>query len=491
MKTKNKSSKANNQKNEKTIKKAKDNNGKNKNKKAIQTPKTSDSKKTGIKNVNKKKEEIKAEKKIQKSKDNCNQETSQILPKLSENEEKLFHFQIASNISTGKDYNYILELSNNKIGLLFNSYLLILSSQTFKPINKIEVQFNKEKESKKECSDKSEEAQLKEGKESKTENLGNYDLDEMLNEMLKELDDPTYESEYNDKEKNKSVSHREIDESLKGFVELKNKDIVIWSNDYLFFYNIFNEKYSQYQVIHDTDISYTYNDFFPKSNVNYSKLCSVIELMDGNLATCNSFMIKLYKKQNNKYEKIFKLEHDRNDINISRVIGNYKDILILYSSQYYTQGCTSSGYNYFLSIFDFGKKEEKILNKYNAHFFRIREKKSCFLYKSDEYLFSFFGNTFDIYDIKDNFKLIKHLGVSGEKDIPCKKIIGDIYDNLFIGPGHDDIINIYEIINGKIVLLKKFEIQDNKIKSIIKLKNNKLLFTYSNSFKVIQKIKNN
>jgi hypothetical protein len=485
MKTKNKSSKANNQKNEKTIKKAKDNNGqnKNKNKKTVQNPKTSKSKKTGKKIVNKKKDEIKVEEKIQKSKDNCKQETSQLLPKLSQNEEKLFHFQIVSNISIGKDYNYILELSNDKIGLLFNSYLLILSSKTFKPINKIEVQFNKEKESKKECSDKSKEVQLKKKIESKTENLDDLD------EMLKALNDPNDKFEYNEKEK--SDSQGEIDESLKGFVELKNKDIVIWSNDYLFFYNIFNEKYSQYQVIHDTDISYTYNDFFPKSNVNYSKLCSVIELMDGNLATCNSFMIKLYKKQNNKYEKIFKLEHDRNDINISRVIGNYKDILILYSSQYYTQGCTSSGYNYFLSIFDFGKKEEKVLNKYNAHFFRIREKKSCFLYKSDEYLFSFFGDTFDIYDIKDNFKLIKHLGVSGEKDIPCKKIIGDIYDNLFIGPGHDDIINIYEIINGKIVLLKKFEIQDNKIKSIIRLKNNKLLFNYNNSFKVIQKIKNN
>ena len=311
--------------------------------------------------------------------------------------------------------------------------------------------------------------------------------------MLKELDDPTYESEYNDKEKNKSVSYREIDESLKGFVELTNRDIVIWSNDYLFFYNIFNEKYTQYQVIHDTDINYEYRDCLPDPIVNYSEICSVVELMDGNLATCNSFIIKLYKKQNNKYERILRLEHDKEmrNIVIRRVIGNYKDILILYSSQFYSQGCTFMGNNYYLSIFDFGKKEEKILNIYNEHYRGGREKASRFLYKSDKYLISFFRNNFDIYDIKNNFELIKHLTVSGEKDLPCKKIIGDIYDNLLIGPGHDDSINIYEIINGKIVFLKKFEIQDNKIKSIIKLKNNKLLFTYSNSFKVIQKIKNN
>ena len=405
------------------------------------------------------------------------------MPKLSENEEKLFHFQIVSNISTGKDYNYILKLSNNKIGLLFNCYLLILSSQTFKPINKIEVKFNKEKESKKECSDKSEEAQLKEEKESKTENLDH--LDEMLKSLL---NDSTYKFEYKVKEKEKSESHREIDESLKGFVELKNRDIVIWSNDYLFFYNILNEKYKQYQVIHDTDINYRYSDFFPEPVVSYSELCSVIELMDGNLATFNTFMIKLYKKQNNKYEKIFRFSHDEKDIYISRVIGNYKDIFILYSYQYYSQGCTYNAFNYYLSIFDFGKKEEKILNKYHS---RNKDKPSRFLYKSDKYLISFFGNNFDIYDIKNNFELIKHLTVSGEKDIPCKEIIGDIYDNLLIGPGHDENINIYEIANGKIVFLKKFEIQDNKIKSIIKLKNNKLLFTYNNSFKVIQKIKNN
>ena len=307
--------------------------------------------------------------------------------------------------------------------------------------------------------------------------------------MLKSLNDPTYKFEYNVKEKEKSETHREIDETLKGFVELKNRDIVIWSNDYLFFYNILNEKYKQYQVIHDTDINYSYSDFFPNPIVNYSKLCSVIELMDGNLATCNSFMIKLYKKQNNKYEKIFKLKHEREDIIISRVIGNYKDILILYSSQFYSQGCTYMGYNYYLSIFDFGKKEEKILNKYHQHYGRNIEKQIRFLYKNDKYLISFFVNIFDIYDIKNNFELIKHLTVSGEKDIPCKEIIGDIYDNLLIGPGHDDNINIYEIANGKIVFLKKFEIQDSKIKSILKLKNNKLLFIYNNSFKVIQKIK--
>ena len=485
MKTKNKSSKTNNQINEKTIKKTKDNTGQNKNKKTVQVPTASKSKKTGKKNVNKKKEEKEAEEKIQKSKDNCKQETSQIIQKLSEYEEKLFHFQIESNISTGKDYNYILELSNNKIGLLFNSYLLIISSQTFKPIDKIEVKFNKEKKSKKECSDKSEKAQLKEEKESKTENSDDYHLDE----MLKALNDSTYKYEYTDKERKKSESPKEIDEFLKGFVELKNKDIVIWSNDYLFFYNIFNEKYTQYQIIRDTDINYEYRDCLPDPIVNYSKICSVVELMDGNLATCNSFTIKLYKKQNNKYEKIFRLKHDKNNIFISRVIGNYKDILILYSSQYYSLGCTFSGNNYYLSIFDFGKKEEKILNEYNEHHRGI-EKASRFIHKSDKYLIYFFRNNFDIYDIKNNFELIKHLNGSGEKDLPCKKIIGDIYDNLLIGPGHDDGINIYEIANGKIVFLKKFEIQDNKINSIIKLKNNKLLFTYNNSFKVIQKIKN-
>ena len=130
------------------------------------------------------------------------------------------------------------------------------------------------------------------------------------------------------------------------------------------------------------------------------------------------------------------------------------------------------------------------MNVYKEHHIGSKGKASRFLYNSDKYLISFFRNNFDIYDIKNNFELIKNLTVSGNKDLPCKKIIGDIYDNLLIGPGHDDSINIYEIANEKIVFLKKLEIQDNKINSIIKLKNNKLLFTYNNSFKVIQKIKN-
>ena len=253
-----------------------------------------------------------------------------------------------------------------------------------------------------------------------------------------------------------------------------------------FFYNIFNEKNSLYQVIKDTDTITQYNEEFFSISITCSTLYSVIELLDGNLGTCNSFGIKLYKKQNNIYEQIDKYEFK--ECYIERVIGNYKNILIFYYINFFSSGCTYWGHNIYLSIFDFEKQEKKILNEYKWDYHSGKEISNKVFYKNDKYFIAIYGNNFDIYDIKINFKLINHLNVSekNEKDIIFKNIFSDIHDNLLIGT---DIftLNLYKIKNGKIFFYKKTPIQDEFIRSMIKLRNDKYLLALISEFIILKK----
>ena len=99
-------------------------------------------------------------------------------------------------------------------------------------------------------------------------------------------------------------------EKIKKIIELKNKDIVLNSSHEIYIYKLLpNNNYELYQTINEfnqgTNIMKDI-DFFEekKEKFEYYNLNSVYEMMNGDLVSCNSYGLKIYKKENNGLYKL-------------------------------------------------------------------------------------------------------------------------------------------------------------------------------------------
>ena len=355
----------------------------------------------------------------------------------AQSKEEIIDFQIASKLYMKKVIK-ICQISNERIGILFNSYLLILSLNSLKTIYKIEVKL------------------------------------ESISPETNQNENSFFIDHY---KKDKKTS-----ETLKDAIELKNNDIVIWSNQYIYVYNLSNKEYKLYQIIKDIEVIYDFENFFG-DYYKYSDLYSVIEITNCNFVSCNSLGIKIYEKQNDKYELKFIHEEE----NISRIIGNTENLLFMFLVHPFSSGCTYWGHDYYLSVFDFKKKQLKNLSSYswNCHQPDIEIKKPYFL-KNEKYLIALYGIYFEIYEVNKNCSLFYK---TDKKDIPFAYIIGCINDNLLVCKDFHNNINIYEIKNYKILYVRKFPIQNLGLGNFNKIKKNKFLFTTNKGFKLIEKIK--
>ena len=127
-----------------------------------------------------------------------------IIPKASDNISKSnknpFSFQLNLKINFSEEIYAVKEISNHRIGIIFEKYLLIYSSHTFKQICCI-FPFN--------------------------------DLKEYKNESTKDLN-PSEKVSVTDE----YLCHKQSDYKLHNFVELRNKDLIIWSDNNIFYYKL-------------------------------------------------------------------------------------------------------------------------------------------------------------------------------------------------------------------------------------------------------------
>ena len=132
------------------------------------------------------------------------------------------------------------EISNKKIGVLFNYVLLIYSLNNFKLLQMIEQDFKSKNE----------------------DNIYNFEFI--------------------------------------GFIELKNCNLVLWNKQEILIYKSIGKKYELHQKINEFEQGtkrVVYDDYFHRDDIYYEISC-VYELLNGNLVSGNSYGLKIYEKFN-------------------------------------------------------------------------------------------------------------------------------------------------------------------------------------------------
>ena len=379
-----------------------------------------------------------------------------IIPKANDNISKSnknpFSFQLNLNINFSEEIYAVKEISNHRIGIIFEKYLIIYSSHTFKQICCI-FPFN----------------DLKEYKNESTKVLN-------PSEKVSVTDDYLY--------------HKQSDYELHNFVELRNEDLIIWSDNNIFYYKLSKKKdsYKIHQIINEynqgtNSFSSGYGGTFEYYNLN-----SVNELMNGNLVSCNSFGLKFYKKEKDNYNLIFKIKM----LTVENIIEFEENKLFLLQREYNSSGgCTDPGSDtYSISIYDIENNEIIEINKREtlSRYFFFGSNIN-FMIKG-KYLFVIYGIRFYIYNIKKNMKLVQSYQIrkkisfyddEKENDNDIKNeynmnILSNYLNEYFIALDiNSSAIKIYSFKDEKISFCCDFPFQKEEIKGIIKLKNNNLI----------------
>ena len=198
-----------------------------------------------------------------------------IIPKANDDDINIpkinpFSFQLNLNINFRNEIYEIKEISNHRIGVVFDKYLLIYSSHTFKHIFSI---------------------------------CPYVDLKVYENESKKDLNlsEEKFHSYIYKKYFIYGRCYKQDDYRLHNFVELRNKDLIIWSDNNIFCYKFSKKNKKSSYLIHQiiNEFNQGTNSFSSgyDGTSEYYDLNSVNELMNGNLVSCNSFGLIFIKKK--------------------------------------------------------------------------------------------------------------------------------------------------------------------------------------------------
>ena len=269
------------------------------------------------------------------------------------------------------------------------------------------------------------------------------------------------------------------------FIELNNSDIVIWTSKVILIYDKeYNliQKIDEYEQGHKTQrIDYDYD------TVKYYEINSVSEMKNGQLISCNSYGLKFYEKENNKYNLI---STEKMDMDVNYIIEINPNILILLQKHYDETYDDMEGENkYMISIYNIETKKLKKV---------FYTKVSCVLgeftkinyIKNKKYLFMCYGETMEIFDLENNFENIdlgnniyeykkdyKHYIRIMKEDKRIIEALTNYNENLFFGKDFHGAINLYSFTNNDLKVYYNFTNDD--IKGVIKLTNNDIIL-YSN-----------
>ena len=324
---------------------------------------------------------------------------------------------------------FIHKLKNNNIGIILNEkYLSIYSSNTFKLIYSIEPKKNTE----------------------------------IINE------DEYFE--------------------LIDFIELKNNDLLLWNSKIIIIYKQIKKSYKLFQVINEFKQGTNYIKYskYKNKKTEYYNLNSLYELKNGLVVSCNSYGLKFYSKNNDKYiliskQKIFNVE------NILEIKENnfilFQKKCYLYRSRCSIPPRTSVYNKYRVTLYNIKNKEEKILVESIAYFdsgsrnYDEAFSKIKYIIK-DKYLFISFPNVFYIYDISQNKEIIK------ENEIKIK-LLCNYYNDLIIAKDlKEEKIKIYQFKDGILKFYNVFPFQD--FKKIFRLNTYNFILYSNHQIKILE-----
>ena len=318
----------------------------------------------------------------------------------------------------------IHELSNENLGILLDEKLIIITHKTFKTIKIIEPNYNEIHSSK--------------------EITGNGFVD---------------------------------------FIELKNCDIVIWTSNVIL---IYNKEYNLIQRIDEVEQgNLCIREDSDYDHVTYYDINSIYEMKNGKLVSCNSYGLKFYEKDKDKYNLI---STEKMEIDVHFILEIKPNILILLQKHYDESFSDMEGDDKFLiSIYN-------IENKSLIKVFRTRVESSFGEFErinyilNKKYLFMCYDKTMKIFNLENNMEDIYienddiyeyeeifgeyHRNIKKEKRI--KILLANYSDTLFFGKDNKSNLNMY-IFNNKMLKIY-YNFKTENIKGVIKLKNNDFIF---------------
>ena len=325
-----------------------------------------------------------------------------------------------------------------------------------------------------------------------------YSVTELSNERIAILD-----NDYNDLKiyslKTCKLITKIVQDYVKNFIELKNKDIAACSSSKIYFYKLIkNKNYELYQQIDETqqgtNITKFIESFSPFEgegghwDENYYCLNSVYELLNGNLISCNSYGIKIYKRNiNNEYELIHKERIETNEV--KNVIEIKKNLLFIFCHDYSNPSTTFYCYTFAIYKFDIDKFElSEISSSIIKDVDDYRENLGyCNYLINNNFLFVRYGFILDVYDIEKNGKLIYNVEIHRKnKKIPFQEMMCNYDNNFIITRNCDMLFKIFKYENNSFKAVNYFPFTDKNIKGIVKLKNNNFILFSDNQIIILK-----
>jgi len=276
------------------------------------------------------------------------------------------------------------------------------------------------------------------------------------------------------------IEENKYDELIDGIIELKNNDLLIYSSRKIYIYKLAkNNNYELYQTI-DEYKQGTFkkkekpqeewcegNDHFTESY----KINSIYELMNGNLISCNSYGIKIYKKNKEGKYELFITKKIKTEVH--HVIEIKSNIIIIFCKE-----VKHISYTFLYFVFDVYKYniEKDELTELYGERFNDRHLMDSILHFSylinNNLLFIRFGFKLEIYDINEE----KSLVLENKEDYRLIKEFCCNYDsNTFIAKNRDNKYKIFCYKDNKLYDLGEFPLSNENTKGIIKLQDNNFI----------------
>ena len=215
------------------------------------------------------------------------------------------------------------------------------------------------------------------------------------------------------------------------FIELKNKDLILWSKEKIFYYKKSGDNYDISQVINELKQQRNKTKLCQLGDIEIYDLYNIIELENNILLSCNSIGIKIYKFIKKEYKLINVIPMFLDVENLIQIKDN--NFLVIHHYKNHSVGCFLCSYHKFaLSLFN--------LNSYksiNKIFYHETEINRLII---TNYRFNYFlvGDNF-IYQIctfPDQYEL------EDDKTIKNKKAILSINYNLYNIKTGNNILNL-------------------------------------------------
>ena len=276
------------------------------------------------------------------------------------------------------------------------------------------------------------------------------------------------------------IEEYKYDKLINGIIELKNNDLLIYSSRKIYIYKLAkNNNYELYQIIDE----YKQGTFKKKEkpqekwcegNSRYEEiyeLNSIYELMNGNLISCNSYGIKIYKKnKEGKYELFItkKIETE-----VHHVIEIKSNIIIIFCREESNISYTFCCFKF--DVYKYNIEKDELTELYGERF-NDRHLMDSILHFSylinNNLLFIRFGFQLVIYDINEEKSLVLE---NNDDNLLIEDFCYNYDSNTFIAKNEDNKYKLYSYKNNKLYDLGEFPFTNENTKGIVKLKDNNFI----------------